>query len=417
MHPWQSHMSFIANPCYLSFCILYGITIQRYLLTLYRMKRLNAFLCSDFIFLPRYRVWRHLIYWSFHLTMWASFCVVVIGAPGPFWHHLINMFVWVPVYFLFSYPLVVAIPHLLLKGKVLLFLLLVLAWGVAGLYIESWFRSYVFIPVQEAIRMEFVIPRGRLAFPYLCMITFAFSPMIIKFFKLCIIKQQDWMRTQQEKITTELQLLKAQVHPQFLLNTLNNIYSFSMDRSSKTPCLILKLSSLLSYMLYDCKAEEVRLEKEIESMKNYIDLEKERYGDTIEISWSIEGDIKDKFISPLLMLPFLENAFKHGISEQIEKPWLSVDVCVKSDMLRCKIANSKNEFVPYRENGTGITNVKKRLEFIYSGKHELKLNDEGNFFVISLLVKLTGDTAVYVETPVPERITQTIRSETLPAFK
>ena len=118
-------------------------------------------------------------------------------------------------------------------------------------------------------------------------------------------------------------------------------------------------------MLYDCKAEEVRLEKEIEIMKNYIDLEKERYGNKIEISWSVEGDIKDKFISPLLMLPFLENAFKHGISEQIEKPWLSIDISVKSDTLRCKIANSKNEFVSYRENGIGITNVKKRLEFIY----------------------------------------------------
>ena len=106
-----------------------------------------------------------------------------------------------------------------------------------------------------------------------------------------------------------------------------------MDSSPKTPGLILKLSSLLSYMLYDCKAEEVRLEKEIEIMKNYIDLEKDRYGNKIEISWSVEGDIKDKFISPLLMLPFLENAFKHGISEQIEKPWLSIDISVKSDTL------------------------------------------------------------------------------------
>src|SRR5688572_30880778 len=111
--------------------------------------------------------------------------------------------------------------------------------------------------------------------------------------------------------------------------------------------MILKLSSLLSYMLNDCKAEEVQPEKEIELMKNYIDLEKERYGNKIEISWDIEGDIKNKFVSPLLMLPFLENAFKHGISEQIEKPWLSVNISVKSDTLRCNIINSKNEFVSY----------------------------------------------------------------------
>jgi LytS/YehU family sensor histidine kinase len=225
------------------------------------------------------------------------------------------------------------------------------------------------------------------------------------------------MLAQQEKITTELQLLKAQVHPYFLFNTLNSIHSFSMDNSPKTPGLILKLSSLLSYMLYDCKAEEVRLEKEIENMKNYIDLEKERYGNKIEVSWSVEGNSKDKFISPLLMLPFLENAFKHGLSEHIEKPWLSIDLSIKSDSLRCKIANSKNEFVSYKENGIGIANVKKRLEHIYSGKHELKLNDEGNFFVVSLLVKLAGDPTVYLETPVGPRVTQTIRRETMHAVR
>ena len=137
--------------------------------------------------------------------------------------------------------------------------------------------------------------------------------------------------------------------------------------------------------------------------------QKERYGDTIEISWNVEGDLKGKFISPLLILPFLENAFKHGVSDQIDKPWLSIDISLKSDTLRCKIANSKNEFVSYRGNGLGITNVKKRLEYIYSGKHELRLNDEGNFFVVSILVKLAGNVPASMETPV---ITQTIRHET-----
>src|SRR6187401_1891531 len=239
--------------------------------------------------------------------------------------------------------------------------------------------------------LDNILPRGPLAFCFLCMTTSAASPMIIKFFKLWTIKQQDWMRAQQEKITAELQLLKAQVHPHFLFNTLNNIYSFSLENSPKTPGLILKLSSLLSYMLYDCKAEEVLLEKEVEIMKNYIDLEKERYGNKIEISWNIEGDIKDKYIAPLLMLPFLENAFKHGTSEQLEKPWLSVDISVRQNILKCKIANSKNEFVPLSQNGIGVNNVKKRLGFLYPDKHELKMSDEGNFFVVSLLINLKGN--------------------------
>jgi len=233
------------------------------------------------------------------------------------------------------------------------------------------------------------IARGGWQLPsYMLLIVHGTNVAIFKLFKYWFKKQQEWMKAEKEKITAELQLLKAQVHPHFLFNTLNNIYSFSLENSPKTPGLILKLSSLLSYMLYDCRAEEVLLEKEIEIMKNYIDLEKERYGNKIEISWDIEGDIKDKFIAPLLMFPFLENAFKHGTSEQLEKPWLSVDISVRQDTLRCKIANSKNEYMPVNTHGIGMQNVQKRLSFIYPDKHELKVNDEGNFFVVSLFVEL-----------------------------
>ena len=342
----------------------------------------------SFIFSSRYRIWRHVFYWSFHVAIWAAFWVVM-GVPLSYGRNLLNMIMWVPAFILFGYPLVYgAIPHLLLKGKVLEFFFVTIAWGVVGLFIDAGYRSYVLIPAQEAMGLDNILPRGPLAFCFLCMTTSAASPMIIKFFKLWTIKQQDWMRAQQEKNTAELQLLKAQVHPHFLFNTLNNIYSFSLENSPKTPELILKLSSLLSYMLYDCKTDEVRLENEIKIMKNYIDLERERYGNKIEISWSVEGEIKDKFIAPLLMLPFLENAFKHGTSEQLEKPWLSVDISVSQNILKGKIANSKNEYTPATNHGIGIQNVKKRLAFIYPGKHELKLNDEGNFFVVSLLIEL-----------------------------
>ncbi|HYC27674.1 MAG TPA: sensor histidine kinase, partial [Chitinophagaceae bacterium] len=193
---------------------------------------------------------------------------------------------------------------------------------------------------------------------------------------------------EKEKVAAQLQLLKAQLHPHFLFNTLNNIYSFALESSPKTPQMILKLSSLLSYMLYECRTDEVLLEKEVEIMKNYIDLEKERYGDKIEISVNIEGDIEDKYITPLLILPFLENAFKHGTSEQLERPWMSVDIAVKGHVLNCKVVNSKNDVVPFGENGVGIANVKKRLQLLYAGKYDLKLADEGDFFVVTLLLQL-----------------------------
>lgn len=152
--------------------------------------------------------------------------------------------------------------------------------------------------------------------------------------------------------------------------------------------MILRLSSLLSYMLYDCRGEEVLLEKEVEVMKNYMDLEKERYGDKIDVSVNIVGNLCDKYISPLLILPFLENAFKHGTSEQLGRPWMSLDISLKDNLLKCKVVNSKNEYVPHHQNGVGIDNVKKRLEFLYHDKYDLKLADEGDFFVVSLTLEL-----------------------------
>src|SRR4030095_539441 len=357
---------------------------------------MTAFKTIDFIFLPRLRLWRHILYWSIHIIFWALLLNFML-TRGPvsekfsLWHNVFNVTCWLPVVIPYSYLLAYFIvPKFLLREKFVQFIFAALLWVIAGVAINYYYRVYVLIPAQEAMHFSpSTIGKGGWQLgSYMLLIVHGTNVAILKLFKYWFKKQQEWMQAEKEKVTVELQLLKAQVHPHFLFNTLNNIYSFSLEKSPKTPGLILKLSSLLSYMLYDCKAEEVLLEKEVEIMKNYIDLEKERYGNKIEISWNIEGDIKDKYIAPLLLLPFLENAFKHGTSEQLEKPWLSVDISVSQNILKGKIANSKNEFVPLSKNGIGIQNVKKRFEFLYSGKYELKMNDEGNFFVVSLLVEL-----------------------------
>lgn len=346
---------------------------------------------NEFVFLPKYRVWRHLTYWSCHIVIWAIFWIVT-GSGYSFPRQVFSMIVWTPVFIFFGYPLVYgAIPRLLLQGKVWQFLLVGVCWAIAGLLINGCYRYYVYVPLQQYLELDHIYAQKTLMplpSSYLCMTTAVATPMVIRFFKLWTIKQRDLMLAQQERITAQLQLLKAQVHPHFLFNTLNNIYALAMESSPRTPEMILKLSSLLSYMLYDCRDEQVLLEKEVDIMKNYIDLEKERYGDKIDISVNIEGDIQDRYITPLLILPFLENAFKHGTSEQLEKPWMSVDIVVKDHQLKCKVVNSKDQFVPFHENGVGINNVKKRLELLYLEKHEIKLKDEGDFFVVSLLLNL-----------------------------
>jgi two-component system, LytTR family, sensor histidine kinase AlgZ len=353
---------------------------------------------DNFLFSSKYRLWRH-------IAFWAVYTVIVAftwqNAGKSFGQNLVNGLLWLPVRIAYSYPLMYwLLPQFLLKGKYTQFAIIILCWAVAGLFLNYFFRLYIFIPLQDQLHVNNVNRNPWEANSFLVLTTTAAILSGIVLFKHWVKKQQEWMQAEKEKVISELQLLKAQVHPHFLFNTLNNIYSFSLENSSKTPGMILKLSSLLSYMLYDCKAEEVLLEKEIEVMRNYIDLEKERYGNNIDISLNIEGDVKDKFIAPLLLLPFLENAFKHGTSEQLEKPWLSMDLAVKDFTMRCKIANSKNEFVPVSQTGIGIQNVKKRLWFLYPGKHELKISDEGAFFVVSLVIMLVNYKAGYTPSPI-----------------
>lgn len=342
---------------------------------------------NDLLFSPKYRVWRHIIFWITHTVLIA---LVWHSLGRSMTRNILQGMIWIPVRMLYCYPLIYwVLPQYLLKGRYVTFTVIILLWGVGGYFLNYLFRAYIFIPLLKQVLPSNAIDKNPWnPISFLVLTTTAGIVCIIFLFKHWYMKQQEWLQAEKEKVIAELQLLKAQVHPHFLFNTLNNIYSFSLVQSSKTPGMILRLSSLLSYMLYDCRADEVLLEKEIEVMKDYIELEKARYGDKIDISLNIEGDIKDKYIAPLLLLPFLENAFKHGTSDQLEKPWLSMDIAVKQFTLHCKIANSKNNNVPLNASGIGIQNVRKRLQFIYPGKHDSKTTDEGDFFVASLRIEL-----------------------------
>jgi sensor histidine kinase YesM len=342
---------------------------------------------NNFIFSSKYRVWRHLSFWTLHILIISAVFSSIGYSIG---RQFFNTALWVPIQILYCYPIIYyALPKYLLKEKYARFAFIILLWAIGGWFLNYLFRAFIFIPLQQHIFLQVKVIDPWQPGSFLVMTTMLGITSMIVLFKYWVKKQQEWMQAEKEKVTAELQLLKAQVHPHFLFNTLNNIYSFSLRKSPKTPELIMKLSSLLSYILYDCRGEHVPLEKELEVMKNYIDLEKERYANNIEISWNVDGDVKDKSIVPLLLLPFLENAFKHGTSEQLEKPWLSVDIAVKQNKMKCKIVNSKNEFVPVSKNGIGIVNVQKRLRFLYPNNHELKINDEGDFFAASLLLELT----------------------------
>ncbi len=189
---------------------------------------------------------------------------------------------------------------------------------------------------------------------------------------------------------TELDSLKAQINPHFLFNTLNNIYSHSLLDKKQVPDMILKLSDLMHYILYECREEQVRLSKEIKFIRNYIELEKVRVDESFKININIKDAENGFFIAPLIFISFLENAFKHGVNIEKGNPFINVNMKIVDDnVLNFFVENSSTEIIDdSKSEGIGLDNVKKRLELIYPDKHRLDIsNDEGKFKV-NLIIEL-----------------------------
>ena len=197
----------------------------------------------------------------------------------------------------------------------------------------------------------------------------------------------------QSALQSELDFLKAQLHPHFLFNSLNNIYSLSLDKSEKTPEVILGISNILRYSLYECTARQVLLKRDIEILYDYIRLEKIRYEERLELNILICENTGSLQISPLLMLPLVENAFKHGTAATIDNPWINIQLHIQDNNLTLNISNSKPEMKNPSNNSAGrigIENVQKRLSLLYPGKHSLYFFDEQDCFITVLNITLTN---------------------------
>jgi sensor histidine kinase YesM len=244
--------------------------------------------------------------------------------------------------------------------------------------------------------------------------------IIIKMLKRWWVKQKATEQLIREKARAELQLLKAQIHPHFLFNTLNNIYFFTLTASRQAPEMIKKLSGMLHYILKECDRPVVPLGKELKMLQDYIDLERIRYGTQLKINVAIpdtsqgrsciakdkEQLMDDPLIAPLLLIPFVENSFKHGASKMISNPFINLRVTLEDHVLHFFIVNGKPVALEYspgagdggtgRVNGQpcngngsiGLKNVKKRLQLLYPGAHELSLVPGPETFSVYLKLHL-----------------------------
>lgn len=215
---------------------------------------------------------------------------------------------------------------------------------------------------------------------FLVLLMFAIGFLMQQYFRVRV--QQEAIGRQQ--MASELSLLKSQVNPHFLFNVLNSIYALSLKKSDQTPAVVLQLSDILRYMLYETKQEKVPLAKELEMIENYLDIERIRIEQHQQITLNVVTDSEACVIAPMLLLPFVENTVKHGIDSMSEHAFAHIDIEVKQCVLRFYSRNNFKTGGPERAGGIGLENVRKRLALLYPGKHELDIRNENTIFTVTL---------------------------------
>ena len=387
----------------------------------------------EFIFSEQrnHRLLRHFVFWA---LWWLYFlcCFILFNDPtgnkvnpfnlAPGDQLVLKTFLLVLLYALACYPLIYFILPEIIKRKWLkatAYFILLCSLLYAATYFLFW-NVFSFIDSSSgSSKTNYSVARFWPALN-LGLVNFAkvaAAAAIIKYLKYWWLKQKEGQRLEKEKINAELQLLKAQVHPDFLFKTLNNIYTHAVSSSPRTSGMLLKLSDLLSYMLYECDRPVVPLEKEIDMMKEYMQLEKIRHNDEPEIEMNIKGELAGKNIAPFLLLPFIENSFKHS-SQMTEQFWINMDIRVEGDQFSMKLTNGMSEKIDNQllPGSNGLANVQKRLTLLYPGKHELKITSEQEMFIVLLTVSLTDTLINSVE---EEESNMVIEHQTTPslAFK
>ncbi|MFL5754219.1 MAG: sensor histidine kinase [Bacteroidia bacterium] len=216
-----------------------------------------------------------------------------------------------------------------------------------------------------------------------------FLYMVVVFVSLTLHVNRRWEIAEKEKVNAELSYLKAQINPHFLFNTLNSIYSLAIQKSDNAPDAIVKLSEMMRFILTDASHTFVNLKKELSQIDNYIELQKIRLGNTVEVNYSFKGNANDQQIAPMILIHFIENAFKYGVNPD-ERSKIEIAADLNSDKLEFKVTNKKvNVENKVSSPGTGIDNVRTRLQLLYPQRHQLVIKDTEQSFTVELKLDLS----------------------------
>jgi sensor histidine kinase YesM len=325
-----------------------------------------------------------------HVLVWVAFLLVPLvfieSETGRERFMLMGWFMQLLMAAYFYYNFLFLISRYLLKKKIgLYFLMLVL-----GLFAIGGLNVIFTVATSGMIIHHHPFNFWRTMFSpfYPAMMAFALSSSVritMEWFK----NERQKKEMEAEKLASELAFLKSQVNPHFLFNTLNNICSLARKKSDETENAIIKLSQIMRYMLQDSKDEKVSLEKELEYLQSFIELQRMRLPATVKIDFVTEGRPEMYSIEPLLLIPFVENAFKHGVSYQDASEIMIRLICHDQTLtlnVTNHIAKHHGETIE-QGSGIGLKNVIRRLELLYPGKHQLQISDDGELYNVSLEIR------------------------------
>jgi sensor histidine kinase YesM len=341
-----------------------------------------------------FRLGRHFLFW----TLAVFFFATIYGGFGNYsGYSLKNTFteavIFLPAHMFLSYSIIYfLLPRYLFTGKymhlVFGIFILILMTALLSTFISRW----VLVPYRDARGLDG--PSQLFFHGFLAGLrgsnTVAGFVAAIKLVKYWYFKKEENSMLEKEKLKSELAVLKGQVHPHFLFNTLNNLYSIILQQSKDAPEMVLKLSALLRYVLTECQQGTVNLTKELAILSHYVSLEQMRFGDRLDLSFHVDGELDQKTIAPLLLLPLVENSFKHGANEMLEQPWITISISVTGNQLKCRIINGKplrQPGVPF-STGTGLQNLRKRLVLLYPNRHDLRTTNNGENFTANLTLEM-----------------------------
>jgi two-component system, LytTR family, sensor kinase len=296
----------------------------------------------------------------------------------------------------FAYYLVYfAVNRLIKKNVKMIFTVLeVLAMFFLCIVINRLITNYLILPyVYHGLIGQAPLFEARRIFIVILYIGLPSGAMLsIKLLRNQLISKDSEKELIKQKLEAELKFLRNQTNPHFLMNTLNNIYALARKKSDSTAEVVMRLSEMLRFMLYESDGQFISLSNEIKLVENYLELEMIRYNNRLSLSFNKQVDSDFYKIAPLLLLPFVENAFKHGISETRFESFVYIDLSVKKGQLTFSIENSKDFSAENNKKNIGLINAKRQLELLYK-EYLLDAKENGDAFIVNLAINLNS----YVE--------------------